>query len=60
MNKLKPCPFCGSTEEVFLSHYRGCFLRMMEEKEGEGHIPYSQADFFIAWNTRVKGKDNEN
>lgn len=51
---FKCCPFCGSKNIAFVDHYKGCFLRILEEDFDF----YTQEDYRLAWNTRVKDKDN--
>lgn len=61
MNKLKPCPFCGETENLEISHYRsdGVWWHYVECAECimTGPVGKLKRDAIEAWNKRAGEQD---
>ncbi len=53
-NKLKPCPFCGSTGKYIHNHDRGCYVILVINKLCKTFDRGISADELrSAWNTRT-------
>ena len=60
MEKLKPCPFCGNTAQIYVTlsgmYACGCDITQRNENCGIVVLRAERKDAIAAWNNRTIGK----